>query len=70
MQSKVYCIFSVVSCKRNDTDKPSNVKAATDLFSSVDVIGMTCSMNVFLFYVIIERHYMLTPKLVYTCKFW
>ena len=42
MQTKVYCIFSVVFPKRNDwqTFKPSNVAVATNVFSSVYVLGV------------------------------
>ena len=43
------------------TDKPSNVTAATNLFSSVHGIGMTCFSEGF--YVISERHYNLKPNL-------
>ena len=39
------------------TNKSSNVTAATNLFFSVYVIGMTCFNERFLFYVITERHY-------------
>ena len=53
------CIFLYPLVKEM-TDKPSNVTAATNLFFSVYVIGMTCFNECFLFYVITERHY--NPK--------
>ena len=37
------------------THKPSNVAAATNLFSSVYVIGITCFNECFSFFVINER---------------
>ena len=50
MQTKVYCIFLFIylfiyyfdSLGKEMTDNPSNITAATKLFFSVFVIGMTC----------------------------
>ena len=41
------------------THKASHVAAATNLFSNVYVIGITCFNQYFLFYVITGRHYFL-----------
>ena len=48
----------------------SNVTATTNLFSSMYVIGLTCSMNVF-YFMITERHCNSNTKVwAYICKFW
>ena len=59
MQTKEYCIF-LYSPRREATDKPSNVRAATKPFPSVYIIGIACFDESFLFYGITERHYFLT----------
>ena len=61
MQSKLDCF--VPFCKKM-TDKPSNVTAATNLFFSVYVIGMTCFNECFFFYMITERQYNPNTKLI------
>ena len=60
MQSIMHFFYSLV---KEMTDKPSNVTAATNLFFSVYVIGMTCFNECFLFYGITERHYNPNTKL-------
>ena len=61
IQSILLFLYSLV---KEMTDKPSNVTAATNLFFSVYVIGMTCFNECFLFYVITERHYNPNTKLI------
>ena len=56
MQTKEYYIL-LCSLWKETTHKPSNVVAATNLFSSVYIIGMTSFDECFLFYVITGRHY-------------
>ena len=58
IQTKVYYIFLYPLWKET-THKPSNVVAATNLFSSVYVIGITCFDECFSFCVITGRHYFL-----------
>ena len=57
IQTKVYHIFSCTLSEKKTVQKPSNEAAATNFFSSVYVIGITCSHECFLFYVITGRHY-------------
>ena len=49
-----FCIFFVET-----NDNNPNVTTATNLFSSVYVVGMTCFDECFLFYVITKRQYFL-----------
>ena len=61
MQSIMHFLYSLV---KEMTNKPLNVTATANLFFSVNVIGMTCFNECFLFYVITEVHYNSNIKLI------